>query len=62
MTRNLTPDLNGLPEGLTEAEFIKVMRTGEDIHCEKAPLDPICARWGRRRRSSKSCHGRPITA
>ncbi len=43
MTRNLTPDANGLPEGLTEAEFIKAMRTGEDIHCEKSPTDPICA-------------------
>jgi hypothetical protein len=43
MARNLTPDADGLPEGLTEDEFIKVMRTGEDIHCEKAPSDPICA-------------------
>ncbi len=43
MARNLTPESNGQPEGLTEAEFIKVMRTGEDIHCEKEPADPICA-------------------
>ncbi len=43
MARNLTPEPNGQPEGLTEAEFIKVMRTGEDIHCEKEPADPICA-------------------
>jgi hypothetical protein len=48
MARNLTPETNdqpypGLPEGLTEAEFIKVLRTGEDIHCEKEPSDPICA-------------------
>ena len=43
MARNLTRDTKGLPEGLTEAEFITVMRTGEDIHCEKAPSDPICA-------------------
>jgi hypothetical protein len=43
MARNLTRDTRGLPEGLTEAEFITVMRTGEDIHCEKAPGDPICA-------------------
>lgn len=43
MARNLTPETNGLPEGLTEAEFIKVMRTGEDIHCEKEPTDPICS-------------------
>jgi hypothetical protein len=42
MARNLTPDENGLPEGLTEDEFIKVMRTGEDIHCVKFPKDPIC--------------------
>jgi hypothetical protein len=45
MARNLTPDpLNGLPEGLTEAEFVRVMRLGEDVRCEK-PLfqqDPIC--------------------
>jgi hypothetical protein len=43
MARNLTPEANGRPEGLTEAEFIRVMRTGEDIHCEKEPADPICA-------------------
>jgi len=43
MARNLTPDASGLPEGLTETEFIAVMRTGEDIHCEKFPSDPICA-------------------
>lgn len=41
--RNLTPEANGQPEGLTEAEFIKIMRTGEDIHCEKEPADPICS-------------------
>lgn len=43
MARNITPEANGLPEGLTEAEFIKVMRTGQDIHCEKEPNDPICS-------------------
>ena len=42
MARDLTPDATGRPEGLTEAEFIKVMRTGEDIHCEKFSSDPIC--------------------
>ncbi len=42
MARNLTPDSQGLPEGLTEAEFVRVMRLGEDVHCEKYPLDPIC--------------------
>ena len=42
MARNLTPyETTGRPEGLTEAEFIRVMRTGEDIHCENF-LDPIC--------------------
>ena len=43
MARNLTPDANGQPQGLTLSEFIKVFRTGEDIHCEKFPADPICA-------------------
>jgi hypothetical protein len=45
MARNLTPEpSNGMPEGLTEAEFIKVMRTGKDIHCEKeSTTDPICS-------------------
>ena len=37
MACNLTPEANGLPEGLGEAEFIKVLRTGEDIHYEKEP-------------------------
>jgi hypothetical protein len=43
MSRNITPDKSGRPLGLTEAEFIKVMRTGEDIACENNPTDPICA-------------------
>ena len=43
MAPNLTPDKYGPVEGLTEEEFIKVMRTGEDIHCEKFTDDPICA-------------------
>jgi hypothetical protein len=43
MARNLTPEPNGLPQGLTEDEFLKVIRTGEDIHCEKESSDPICA-------------------
>jgi len=43
MARDLTPEPNGMPEGLTQAEFIKVMRTGEDIHCEKEPNDAICS-------------------
>jgi hypothetical protein len=29
--------------GLTEEEFFRVMRTGEDVACEKNPHDPICA-------------------
>jgi hypothetical protein len=28
MARNLTPEPNGQPLGLTEAEFVKIMRTG----------------------------------
>jgi hypothetical protein len=43
MVRNLTPDKNGLPEGLTQDEFIKVMRTGADVHCDNDPSDPICS-------------------
>jgi hypothetical protein len=43
MARNITPDASGRPLGLTEWEFVKVMRTGEDIACEKNPADPICA-------------------
>ena len=36
MSRNLTPDDDsGMPRGLTEAEFIQVMRTGKDISCSK---------------------------
>ena len=35
-SRNLTPDDSGKPRGLTEAEFIQVMRTGADVSCNKA--------------------------
>lgn len=53
MSRNLTPDDDsGMPRGLTEAEFIQVMRTGKDISCDPhrsnppsyggAP-DPVCS-------------------
>jgi hypothetical protein len=35
MARNLTPDDSRRPRGLTEAEFIKVMRTGADNSCNK---------------------------
>jgi hypothetical protein len=43
MARNLTPDASGRPLGLTQSEFFRVMRTGEDIACEKNPSDPVCA-------------------
>ncbi|HXW83710.1 MAG TPA: hypothetical protein VEJ86_04850 [Candidatus Binataceae bacterium] len=43
MARNIAPDDDGLPEGLTEDAFITAMRTGEDVHCEASPSDPICA-------------------
>jgi hypothetical protein len=49
MSRNLTPDNTGKPRGLTEAEFIQVMRTGRDISCSRpAPQygtegDPVCS-------------------
>jgi hypothetical protein len=33
--RNLTPDNSGKPRGLSEADFIEVMRTGRDISCER---------------------------
>ena len=49
MSRNLTPDDSGRPRGLTEAEFIQVMRQGKDISCSKpnppsygGEPDPIC--------------------
>jgi hypothetical protein len=48
-SRNLTPDASGRPRGLTEAEFIRVMRTGADVSCAKAnppiyggEFDPVC--------------------
>src|SRR5260370_32952218 len=49
MSRNITPDASGRPLGLTEAEFFRVMRLGEDVACEKTQVtptsnsDPICA-------------------
>jgi len=42
MSRNITPDKSGRPLGLTEKEFITVMRTGRDVACENNPSDPIC--------------------
>ncbi len=42
MARNLTPDpTSGLPENLTQDEFIKALRTGADVTCSKpqSPLD-----------------------
>jgi hypothetical protein len=52
MARNLTPDDSGKPRGLTEAEFIQVMRQGKDISCDPARphpptyggvVDPVCS-------------------
>jgi hypothetical protein len=44
MARNITPDSDsGLPADLTEANFIAMMRTGEDFECENDKSDPICA-------------------
>jgi len=50
MSRNLTPDDSGKPRGLTEAEFIRVMRQGKDISCNKPSPpsyggvpDPLCS-------------------
>jgi len=43
MARNITPDTDGLPADLTQANFIAMMRTGEDFECENDPSDPICA-------------------
>ena len=37
-SRNLTPDSNGLPAGLTLDEFIHILRTGEDT---TSPGDPV---------------------
>jgi hypothetical protein len=49
MARNITPDDSGKPRGLSESEFIQVMRQGKDISCSKAnppsyggKPDPIC--------------------
>lgn len=35
--RNLTPDDTTRPRGMTEAEFIRAMRTGEDVTCVTKP-------------------------
>jgi hypothetical protein len=52
MSRNITPDDSGLPRGLTEAEFMQVMRQGKDISCNKpnpptygggGVPDPVCS-------------------
>ena len=52
MARNLTPDDSGRPRGLTEGEFIQVMRQGTDISCNKpvpeqpkygGVTDPVCS-------------------
>jgi cytochrome c553 len=44
MARNIAPDpISGLPENLTQQEFIQALRTGADVTCAKNPADPICA-------------------
>jgi hypothetical protein len=50
MSRNITPDDSGKPRGLTEDEFIQVMRQGKDISCGKpnpptygGVTDPVCS-------------------
>jgi hypothetical protein len=44
MARNITPNSGtALPDGLTESDFIAMMRTGEDFECENDSSDPICA-------------------
>lgn len=42
-SRNLTPDpkKNNLPAGLTLEQFIKVMRTGEDLQKLHTPISPL---------------------
>ena len=40
MSRNLTPDDSGKPRGLSEAEFIQVMRQGKDISCDPSRPNP----------------------
>jgi hypothetical protein len=77
MSRNLTPDDSGKPRGLTEAEFIQVMRQGKDISCDPARPNPPTAacpiRFVRHPRGQvpvpaltlrccRRCRGRPITA
>jgi hypothetical protein len=51
-SRNITPDDSGKPRGLTEAEFIQVMRQGKDISCDPnrpnppkygTVVDPLCS-------------------
>jgi hypothetical protein len=44
MARDITPDSGtGLPAGLSETDFITMMRTGADLECTNDPTDPICA-------------------
>ena len=40
MSRNITPDDSGKPRGLTEAEFIQVMRQGKGISCDPNRITP----------------------
>ena len=52
MARNITPDDSGKPRGLSEAEFIQVMRQGKDVSCDPnrpnpptyaGVVDPVCS-------------------
>jgi hypothetical protein len=40
-SRNLTPRANGLPAGLTEAQFIEVMRRGTDFKNQHPQFGPL---------------------
>jgi hypothetical protein len=62
MARDLTPDTHGLPEGLTQVEFVKALRTGVEVYCEI--LAPRFASFRHRPLlfSFRSCHGPLITA
>lgn len=40
-SRNLTPNSEGLPGGLTRAEFIEVMRVGTDFDEEHPEISPL---------------------
>ena len=41
VSRNITPDANGLPAGLTFAQFKKTLRTGVDTHQLHPEISPL---------------------